>query len=402
MCSWAWVSRGALRLVKSVKQNYQPNAELLRLLEVFRSMVNACLRIGIESQTTSLKSLSLRAYSKLSSFNIPSYYKLCAISKAAGILKNYRKSVKKNPRTRIPQARRLMLTTCYGFKVENGTLKLPLGERGYSEISLSNHTKEVLSNPAITVRAASLTPQSLSISYSKETAEIEPAGYIGIDRNLDNVTTADLTRVSQRYNLVKATETKRKYRDVKSHFKRNDARVRGLLYCKYGMKESNRVQQILHQVSKTIVQQAKDKQLGIAMEKLTGIRKLYRHGNGQGSNYRFRLNSWSYAELQRQIEYKARWEGLPVIYVNPSGTSAKCSACGSRMMRIPEENRKLKCASCGFAVDRDVNTAKNILARALRFRAVGPAIEAMVQEPSTKVILKVDAGQLTSTHPPTS
>jgi len=92
------------------------------------------------------------------------------------------------------------------------------------------------------------------------------------------------------------------------------------------------------------------------------------------------MNSWSYAELQRQIEYKAKWEGLPVIYVHPHGTSSKCSICGKGMK--PEENRMLRCPSCGYTVDRDVNAAKNILERALRFGAVGLAHEAMVAEPA--------------------
>jgi transposase len=48
-------------------------------------------------------------------------------------------------------------------------------------------------------------------------------------------------------------------------------------------------------------------------------------------------------------------------------------------------------------VDRDVNAAKNILARAPRFRAFAPAKEAMVQElpQQQAAILKVDAGELT-------
>ncbi len=118
------------------------------------------------------------------------------------------------------------------------------------------------------------------------------------------------------------------------------------------------------------------------MERLTGLRKLYRRGNGQRRWYRGRMNSWSYAELQRQIEYKARWEGLPVIYVHPRGTSAKCSICGSRMARIPEENRLLNCPSCRVSVDRDVNAARNILARGVRFAPIALPVEAMVQEPS--------------------
>jgi putative transposase len=70
------------------------------------------------------------------------------------------------------------------------------------------------------------------------------------------------------------------------------------------------------------VRQAKEKQFGIVMENLKGIRRLYRKGNWQGKDYRARMNTWSYSELQRQIEYKARWEGIPVYYVHASRTSS--------------------------------------------------------------------------------
>lgn len=358
-------------------------------------MVNECIRIGIENQASSLSSLSHRSYDQLSSYDVMPYYKLCAISTARGMLKNYHKAVRKNPKTMKPFARRLMLITCYGFKIENGVLKLPLGGKRYANIPLNNHTKEVLSNQTHMIRSILLTARRVSVTYAKEVAEINPVGHIGLDRNLNNVTIADTVSHVERLDLSKITEIKARYRELTSHFKRNDVRVRRGICRRYGSKRREKVQQILHHASKMIVQQAKDNQYGIVMEKLTGMRRLYRQGNGQGPNYRFRLNSWSYAELQRQIEYKARWEGLPVTYVNPSGTSAKCSVCGSRMMRIPEENRQLKCTSCGLTADRDVNAARNILARALRFRAVGPASEAMVQEPARAVIQKVDAGQLT-------
>jgi len=390
-----------VRAFKAVKQNYQPTTEILKLLDDFRLMVNDCLRIGVETGATSLKALSVKAYRQLSAYNIPSYYKLCAISNACGMLKNYRKTRRKNPHAKTPYARRMTMTTCYGFKINDGKLKLPLGNRRYVEIALGSHTRQVLSNPSLTVRSVCLTARTVNLSYSKETDEINPAGFIGIDRNLDNVTIADTASHMEHFDLSKASEVKTKYRAVTSRFERNDIRVRTRILQKYGFKQREKVRQILHHTSKIIVQEAKDQQYALVMEKLTGMRKLYRRGNAQGPNYRFRLNSWSFAELQRQIEYKACWEGLPVIYVKPHGTSAKCSICGSRMMRIPEENRKLKCAGCGFRVDRDENAARNILARALRFGAVGPAIEAMVQERS-KVILKVDAGQLTSKHPPTS
>jgi len=164
--------------------------------------------------------------------------------------------------------------------------------------------------------------------------------------------------------------------------KRNDLRIQRRVTGKYGQKQREKVKQVLHHASKQIVLDAKHRQFGIVMEKLTGIRKLYRRGNWQGKAYRGMMNSWSYYELQRQIEYKARWEGIPVIYVNPRGTSVRCSICGSRMARIPEENRQLHCPNCSLTVDRDVNAARNILARGVRFAPIALPVEAMVQEPS--------------------
>ena len=371
-----------MRAVKSVQQHYTPSCEILRMLDEFPQMLNDCVRIGLAEDVTSLKSLSAKTYHQLATYNIMSYYKLCAISKATGILRNYRKARKKNPEAREPYSRRPQLTTCYGFKIraKPGMLLLPFKPKQPLPIPLNAHTLRVLSEPGIQVRSVTLTNKELSISYAKEVQPIQPRGLIAIDRNLNNLTTANSDGQVTRRNLAKATEVKALYREIRSHVQRNDLRIRRRVAGKYGRKQREKVKQILHHISKQVVLDAKRRHFGIVMEKLTGIRKLYRKGNWQGGSYRGMMNSWSYFELQRQIEYKAKWEGIPIIYVNPRGTSVKCSICGSRMK--PEENRQLKCQSCGFTVDRDVNAARNILARALRFRAGALPVEAMVQEPS--------------------
>jgi putative transposase len=243
----------------------------------------------------------------------------------------------------------------------------------------------------------------MSISVRRQVNALECTGMLGIDSNLDNVTIADTESRIQRYDLNKATIIKSQCKQTKRRFSRNDAKVRKQIFGKYGGLEKARVGWLLHNVSANIVLKAKLKREMIVMEDLRGIRKLYRTGNGQGSDYRSRMNSWSYAELQRQIQYKADWNGIPVIYVRAHGTSARCSMCGHRV--LPEENRLLHCPNCGLTIDRDVNAARNILARGLRFKPVGSATEAMVQEPTKPVvILKVDADQSTSRlmHEPTS
>lgn len=86
-----------MRAVKSVKQNYIATPEILSLLEEFRKMVNDCIRIGLAENITSMQSLSKKAYHQLKRYDIPTRYRLTAISKATGILRNYRKTLKKHP-----------------------------------------------------------------------------------------------------------------------------------------------------------------------------------------------------------------------------------------------------------------------------------------------------------------
>jgi putative transposase len=375
--------------VKAVRQRYQASPDLLRLLDEFRRMVNVCIAVGMEENISSLKTLSLKSYHRLNRDTL-SYYRLCAISTATGILHNHQKAKKRNPQTASPYAKKLMLKTCYGFKIEGDLLRLPVKPRQYVHVKLNNHTQRTLSG--LNVHSVTLTTDSLSISYSKEIVELKPEGYVGVDRNLDNVAAATTDGTVKTFDLSKATRIKSTYRFVKSRFKRNDTRMRTRVFSKYGERQRNRVQPMLHNVSRRIVDEAKTRRYGIVMERLTGIRRLYRRGNFQSRNYRARMNSWSYGELQRQIEYKARWEGVKVIYVPARNTSKRCSICGYKTLESTQ--RKLWCPHCGAVLDRDENAARNIAAGGLRFSPNGPPGEAVKGNPTTTAIPGVDGGKL--------
>lgn len=379
-----------MRAVKSVKQNYVPTPEILILLDEFRKMVNDCVRIGLAENVTSMKALSKKAYHQLARYNVPTCYRLTAISNGTGILRNYRKTLKTHPQCNKPYAKKLMLTDCYSFRIEQGKLRLQIRSMQYIYIPLNLHTLSVISG--YTVRSVNLTARNMSLAFSKEIATIEPTGLIGLDRNLDNATTATLNGETKIYDLSDATRTKAIYREVKSHFKRNDARIQKRIFGKYGVKQCNRVNQRLHIVSKAIVEQAKKERLGIVMENLKGIRKLYRKGNGQGKEYRSRLNSWSFYELQRQIECKAKWCGIPVSYVQAAKTSSVCSTCGSSITECTE--RKVYCHKCNKIMDRDENAALNIVRQGLRFKLGGFAREVMRGDDES-LILRAEANQLT-------
>src|SRR5712691_13540127 len=124
-----------LQAVKAVRQNYRPTEEILYLLQDFRCMVNDCVRIGLKENLTSMESLSMKAYHQLSAYVVPTCYRLTAISRAAGILRNYRKELKKRGRSaRVPHVTRLSLTDCYGFRVIHRLMRLPVRRGKYAFI----------------------------------------------------------------------------------------------------------------------------------------------------------------------------------------------------------------------------------------------------------------------------
>lgn len=174
-----------------------------------------------------------------------SYYKLSAISRAAGVLRNHRKTRRRRSNVRQPYARRKQLTTCYGFKIVCGELLLPCTQRQPIHIPLNSHTLDVLSEGGIAIRSITLTPNTLAISYSRKIAQAKSNGLVGLDSNLDNVTAADSCGFSKHYDLSRITEVRSKYREVEAHLVRHDIRIRRQIFEKYGMRERNRVQQIL-------------------------------------------------------------------------------------------------------------------------------------------------------------
>lgn len=323
--------------IKSVKQLYFPiDEEILSMMETFRHMVNDCLRIGLANDVSTMKKLSKLCYPLLAKYDIVSYYKLHAISKAAGMLASRKKSMRRGHKTKDPYMRKPCLISAYGFKIkiEVGSLKVPLGDGEYFDIPLNDYVKSIiLKDPALKARSFTLTPTSLSICYSKEVTEVDcntTNNTVGVDRNLENLTVGNEEQVTQ-YNLSKDVQIAENTRSIVSSFKRNDVRIRKKLAGKYGRRRANRIKQLLHRVSKAVVDNAKEKKAAIAFEDIRFIRRLYQSGNGQGRNYRSRLNGWSFAEIKRQIEYKAAWSGVPTIPLTKKetrGTSSLCPRCG--------------------------------------------------------------------------
>jgi putative transposase len=89
-------------MIKTVNRQIIISQGMLDLMSKFRNMVNHCIRIGLQNNVTSLKTLSTMSYRYLDGYDILSYYKLHAISRASGILQNRENQLKEDLRPRLP------------------------------------------------------------------------------------------------------------------------------------------------------------------------------------------------------------------------------------------------------------------------------------------------------------
>src|SRR6267143_23168 len=391
--------------IKTVWQNFVPSREVLLLLEMFKKMVNDSIRIGLVNEVSSLRKLSLLSYNQLARYDSPSYYKLCAISRAAGILAARKKSLKRGFPTREPYTIRPCLVSCYGFKVKNGWLEIPVSRRERLSLPLTNRTVSVVSQPGIQVRSFTLTRNRLCLSIARDVPIVECTSTMGEDRNLRNLTVGNDEHVHY-YDLSQTVRIAKTTVRILASFRQDDARTMRIIASKYGLRRTTRIGHVLHNATKAIVTAAVQRREAIVLEDISGIRCLYRKGNGQGRQYRGRMNGWSFGEAQRQIEYKARWIGLPIIRLSrreTRGSSVTCPRCGERLQSDNRLERKLWCGNCRVVMDRDRVAAVNLAWRGrVRFartlpliEAQGVAVEAVKGNPTPTVIPGVDAPKLT-------
>ncbi len=386
-----------LNAIRSIKQDYRPNQELGVMMETFRQMVNECIRIGLDNNISTLKKFSSNHYHDLKKYDIQSYYKLTAISQACGRLAQMKHSIKEGRTPKFPYVQKPYLVSCYGFKINGMLLSIPVGDRRYVHIILNHYTQTILSDKSLKVKSFVITPDSISLGMQKEVKEIKCDSTIGIDRNLRNVTVGNHEKVMM-YDMEDLPKITYRTKKVTSSFKRNDHRIRQKIYSKQGNRRARRVRQFLNRISKDIVQKARESCSMIVLEDIKGIRKLYRKGNYQGRKYRGMMNSWSFYELQRQVQYKSAWEGIPVRFVSPVRTSILCPICGNRTQEDQYQHRQLWCSSCKRSMDRDVVAAMNISYKGLqRFcNPSGLSDEAMRGnlDNAMPVILRVDGSKL--------
>jgi putative transposase len=77
---------------------------------------------------------------------------------------------------------------------------------------------------------------------------------------------------------------------------------------------------------------------------------------------------WPRRKLHQIIEYKAAWQGIPVIKVDPRYSSRKCPVCGR--IQNSRKGTEFVCG-CGWHIDKHINASINLLQTAASKKAAG-------------------------------
>ena len=136
---------------------------------------------------------------------------------------------------------------------------------------------------------------------------------------------------------------------------------RSKLLKKVGLKEQRYVNHLNNVISSYVIQKAKTlKKPVVVMEDLKHILERTKVRKKQRYNH----ITWAFKKLQDMIQYKAVWEGIPVVFIKPNYTSQICPKCFSTNKRI---KHTYSCSHCSYQANSDFVGSVNIAKKFFEF-----------------------------------
>lgn len=347
-------------------------------------MINHAIWVGKKRGTHGRFNLIRAVYEDFKRYDLHTHYTLSACEVASAILKNKRRS------HRAPIARRLTLKLDnQTYRFQSDSLRIPIRPREFLNLKLrvGSYQRRFLNDASLRTGSITLTETKVIIAFTK--TQLPPAehhGIIAYDTNelsLDGVASDGLKIEPIHVDLRRIAKTRA------NHFQRRRLLQNRLAHCQRKLKtklvldrglERKRIDAILHQVAKTQIRMAKERNARVILEDLKGVRQSVNRQvsrtnphNGKlqkmplhSKSLKRRLNTWPFRRLHTFIEYKANWEGVGVSYVPARNTSRTCAKCGC--LRIghegeqdPNARQVFQCPECGWTCNRHLNAALNLL-----------------------------------------
>jgi len=352
-------------VVLSVAFRYEECPELRRVLEDFRDMVNFCVRRALETGITSFARLRREVYAEFKRrwSGYATHYCHSAVKVATSMLKSWRNKCRKGlaDPNKPPQARKLFMRLDPGlFTFYGDRVRITVAPRRWLWLKLvvgkyQSKFVEVWRRGELKVGEIAVNECYVYVPFRKTVDLSNPRDWIALDINEESVVAVSSNPHAFRWSLKEVKRIHYVYHEKRRRIQRIKGKRRAKLLKKYNTRHRNRIRDLLHKLSRTIVNTAKQLDAGILMEDLKGIKQRIKYGKSMNR----RLHQfWNPRRLQFYIDYKARLAGLPVHYLNPRGTSQRCPLCGGKLAL--NGYRWVRCR-CGYASDRDTTACLNLL-----------------------------------------
>lgn len=177
---------------------------------------------------------------------------------------------------------------------------------------------------------------------------------VGVDLNIKHnlATVGDPDTGKHEYLGKNYIYQKIKFREIRKRYQRQNKKA---TLKRFGNKEQRTMNDLNHKLSQAILKFALERKANIAMEDLTGIRRVK-----SNKSFRYFLNSWQFYKLRLFVDYKSQVAGIKTVFVDPKYTSQDCSSCGERNK---VQGKWYACKHCNLEIHRDKNACFNISKR---------------------------------------
>jgi IS605 OrfB family transposase len=358
---------GELTLTVRMRVSPEPENQqaVLGLMRRYRDALNFSVRVIIANRALSLGKAHKLLYNDLRErFGLPSRVAQDCYREAIAIAKSWLRNPRRGNK---PTAKGLSmwLTHELGYRVKGDRVELAGGyrlriigwDRRYDDFP-NREARLVFRDGRFDLYVTKRVPRP---------AKYAPKGVLAVDINEGRVVVGNscveirvetpVERALRYRRLAERLQGKYSSTRYNAWLRRRGIRRRVKYFHR---KARNIIEDWARRTSHIIISLARQGQLAVAREDLTGLIESLRK---LPKGHRTALLALGYRRLAFWVDWQAEKGGVPLLVVDPAGTSTTCPRCGTKLVEVG--HRRLRCPRCGLEADRDTIAVLNIERRAL-------------------------------------
>jgi len=260
------------------------------------------------------------------------------------------------------------------LKIEGNVLILPTGGKGKNK-RFPTMAARLTETPPAGFREVAISRDArgnyyASFSYREQEEEQQSGQVVGFDLGIKTLATG-VNEQGRVYHIGGFKGAKwynkqlDKIRSKRAKCKKKSRRYIRLskVYKRVSEKKRKKQRDSLHKASHLIAHQLVERTVVIGD---LSQRQMVMQEHGERNKYLNRAvyNDWGLSSFVEMLVYKCVRYGKELVFLDESNTSKACSGCG-HLQAMPLYKRTYICTACGLVMDRDENSAVNILQRYL-------------------------------------